>query len=153
MKKTIRRILLEETQKNEFFELGLNITIKSLKKIFPFIVGWEEAKSKYSTNIKWYIEINLLIDLNKTLEYYNTELKDSYVKYPEFLQETFAYPFSFTRLQDELSYDKKYELYKEIITEIREIYRNLPNEWIARNFESEFEDNFKDIDINGFKVV
>ena len=57
---------------------GLDLVVKALSKKYPYIVGWEksDAFDKYETQMF----INLIVDMNKLSEYFNSTIKSYWVE-------------------------------------------------------------------------
>jgi hypothetical protein len=124
MKDLIKKILKEETDSDEKLNIAMKIVITSIRKKFPFIVGWKIHSLKF----KYTYYINLLIDPFEAAKYYDSEIATFYEKNPEFLYDDHPYPFSFLKFKNTLSDDEKYDLYKEINEEAKYVYDILPHE-------------------------
>jgi hypothetical protein len=140
----IRTILKEETEDSDLTKKGLDLTIKLAKSEYPFIIGW-----KYSSpEGRFSLYINIICDIEKTLEFFNSELKPFYENNLTYvLGETFAYPFSITKLSNELSREEQFKIYMEMQENIMDIYNIIPTNLKPTN---PF-DGFKDIHLENFE--
>lgn len=152
MKQLIRKILKEETQEEKNTELGMKILTSVIKKSFPFIKGLKIDRSQKYNSHKHYFDVYIIIDVEKTKEFYNSELLSVYKDYPEFLVDgTHPYPFSILELRNELDSDEKYQLFKELKNEVESVYGSLPTEMIPKvEFNQSIYD--KEISIDGFII-
>jgi|694.fasta_scaffold71139_3 hypothetical protein len=160
MKQLIRRILKEEVENDyNMIDKGIDIVVKVVNKTFPFIVGWEK-NGDYDES-KYYLYIDLKVNVDKVKEYYDLPFKDYYLKYPDVIdeqierKESFAYPFSL--LDFSLLDDDPYIESKKIKTLFEEMYELIPNEY---KMKEERQDIFgkinvheKDININYYMFV
>jgi hypothetical protein len=107
---------------------GMDITISILKQEFPFIVDWDyyEDTDNYHTALY----INLICDLKKTSEFYDSEVHFTYKDNPIIKQ---VYPTGPLNKNREIESDDKHRLYNEIISELNEIYENLPEDYAEKN--------------------
>jgi hypothetical protein len=152
MKQLIRKILKEETQEEKNAELGMKILTSVIKKRFPFIKGLKMGQSQKHDPNKFYFDVYFIIDVEKTKEFYNSELLSVYKDYPEFLVDgTHPYPFSILELRNELDSDEKYQLFKELKNEVDDVYESLPTEMIPK-VEWNQSTYDKEISIEGFII-
>lgn len=128
MKELIRHIIKEETEKSELYRKGIDLAIKLLKKSYPYIVGWNYDKDIPKA---YYLYINIICDIEKTKEFFNSELKSYYRKYPEDIKKrSNPYPFSILEISDSMDGDLKYEIYRKFRDELNDIYEMLPEKFI-----------------------
>jgi len=120
---------------------GMDITISILKQEFPFIVDWDyyEDTDNYHTALY----INLICDLKKTSEFYDSEVYFTYKDNPIIKQ---VYPTGPLNKNREIESDDKHRLYDEIRSELNEIYENLPEDYAEKN---DWGEN-KSINVEGF---
>ena len=120
---------------------GMDITISILKQEFPFIIDWDydEDTDNYHTALY----INLICDLKKTSEFYDSEVHFIYKDNPIIKQ---VYPTGPLNKNREIESDDKHRLYNEIISELNEIYENLPEDYVEKN---DWGEN-KSINVEGF---
>jgi len=112
---------------------GINLVIKRTAKRFKFIIGWELTNDwdKYPS----ILTINLIVDLEKAEEYYETEMSDYWLKRwksDEFLDSYYIL---------NLSKDKKVnslEEHDKLEETINELYKNLSDDLsVFYEFESD----------------
>jgi hypothetical protein len=128
MKHIIRKILKEETdpeiELTDLEKKGVDLVIKILKRNYPFVNGWEVIK-----NGIFELDILLICDVKKLCEFYNSDLKDYFKRNPKELhKKDFPYPFSVLKLGEEIDSDEKWNLYKELLLHMNEIYGYIPDE-------------------------
>ena len=136
MKELIRHILKEETDDSKTLEKGIDITIKILKKTYPYIIGWKLISER-----PFDIEIIIICDIEKLKEFYNSELKYYYKKNKDELSNSnndYPYPVSILNIKDEMTSDEMYESYKKLKQELNDFYEMLPEHLTAK-------DQFNDI--------
>lgn len=106
---------------------GMDITISILKQEYPFIIDWDynEDTDKYHTALY----INLICDLKKVSEFYDSEVHFHYKDNPI---SKHVYPLGPLNKNREIGSDEKYEFYKEILNELNEIYGNLPEDYTEK---------------------
>jgi hypothetical protein len=125
MKNLIRQILKEETNDDDKVSKGISIAINMLKKIYPFVVGWEYADSV--KEYKFTIYINIKVDYQKSMEFYGLKPKEKFVEYLSYVineRQKFAYPFSGMDYGDKDGFDVRNE--NSIFDgEIMDIYDNM----------------------------
>ena len=99
---------------------GINLVIKRTAKRFKFITGWELTNDwdKYPSMLT----INLIVDLEKAEEYYETEMSDYWLKRwksDEFLDSYYILNLSKDKKMNSLEEHDKLE------ETINELYKNL----------------------------
>jgi hypothetical protein len=154
MKDLIRRVIKEETENVDSLSKGITITVKMLKRQYPFVVGWEYANppSEYGSTIY----INLEIDLQKSIEYFGMNLRKGYEKYIEKAiedRETFAYPFSTLEYTEDFD---TVEANREIEKYLKEFYKDMiPDSLkVKSNFGISYNvDDFKQLEISSYVFV
>ena len=119
---------------NSKYKRGIDITISILKKEYPFILGWRYNKDN---DYRHSIYIDIVVDMKKTSEFYGSPIKPYYMNIDS--DEVAAYPFSVLEITSELNSDEKYELYKNIVVDLDEIYDQIPDDY-KDTFESEASD-------------
>lgn len=127
MKDLIKRILNEETSPDDIRK-GIDISVKMLKKQYPFVVGWEYANDLEV--FTYTIYINLEIDHTKMMKFYDLEphprwnkfLKDDIIS-----REKYPYPFSQTNYEDKEF--NQFEKVKELEDNLQDIYDFMPEQF------------------------
>ena len=110
MRNLIRHILKEETNNSKTFEKGINLVMKLIKESYPYIIGWEFGK-----NGKFSIEINIICDIEKLKEFYNSDLNPYHKRYQnELSNEDYPYPVSILKIRDKMTNDEMFEDYKKL---------------------------------------
>ena len=143
MKDLIRHILKEETDNSKNFEKGIDLAIKIIKKTYPFIVGWEFGK-----NGTFSIDINIICDIEKLKEFYNSDLNPYHKRYQnELSNEDYPYPVSILKIRDKMTNDEMFEDYKKLKQELNDFYEMLPEHLTAKD---QFND-IKKLDPDRFK--
>jgi hypothetical protein len=153
-KRFIEKIIKEETENVDSLSKGITITVKMLKRQYPFVVGWEYANppSEYGSTIY----INLEIDLQKSIEYFGMNLRKGYEKYIEKAiedRETFAYPFSTLEYTEDFD---TVEANREIEKYLKEFYKDMiPDSLkVKSNFGISYNvDDFKQLEISSYVFV
>ena len=126
MRTLIKKILKEETSPDEIRK-GIDISIKMLKKNYPFVVGWDYSDSPEHYTYKIYI--NLELDFSKSMEFYNLK---PHPRYGKFIvnaiedRERLPYPYSMMNYEDE-GFDVN-EVF-ELQNDLTEIYGDIPNKF------------------------
>ena len=134
MKELIRHILKEETDDSKTLEKGIDITIKILKKTYPYIIGWELIIDGAFT-----IDINIICDIEKLKEFYNSDLTVYYKKNrDELSNEDYPYAVSILNIKYEMTKDEMFEDYKMLKNELNDIYEMIPDHLTVK-------DQFNDI--------
>ena len=124
MRKTIRKILREEISFDETTK-GINLSVRMLKKEYPFIVGWEYSDLPDKWN--YVIYIILEIDYKKTLEYYGLEPHPKYYNLVKMYiknREKVPLQFSLTNYEYLNNFDDMAEFIK-LQNDIREFYEDM----------------------------
>lgn len=113
-----------EEKSQENLDKGIDIAVSILKHEFPFITGWRyNDKGHYS---RYTVYINLICDLEKTSEFYNSPIKKHYKNNGE---TDSPYPFFPLELSNEIDNNEKYELYTVMQKSFTEIYHEIPDEY------------------------
>jgi hypothetical protein len=129
MKELIRHILKEETDDSKTLEKGIDLVIKLIKESYPYIIGW-----KLISDGKFTIEINIICDIEKLKEFYNSELKSYYEKNKDELSNNdYPYPVSILKIKDEMTSDEMYEDWKKLKQEFNDFYEMLPEHLTAKD--------------------
>jgi len=143
MKELIRHILKEETNNSKTFEKGINLVMKLIKESYPYIIGWEFGK-----NGKFSIEINIICDIEKLKEFYNSDLNPYHKRYQnELSNEDYPYAVSILKIRDKMTNDEMFEDYKKLKQELNDFYEMLPEHLTAKD---QFND-IKKLDPDRFK--
>ena len=127
----IRHILKEETEPTDKISNGLNLAIKMLKKYYPDVKGWE-----YGDNVedKYGIYINIICDIEKLKEFYNSNLSPYYIKNRDKLEgEDFAYAFSPLLINKGMNADEKFKEHRSLTQELNDIYEMMPESLIKKD--------------------
>jgi hypothetical protein len=143
MKELIRHILKEETDDSKTLEKGLDITIKILKKTYPYIIGWELIQE--SGEFKIYIKI--ICDIEKLKKFYNSDLINYYSKYGILEDEDFPYAVSILEINDEMNSNEKFGDFTTLKDDLNGIYEMLPEHLVVKNKYGEI----KELDPDRFK--
>ena len=138
---------MEELNNEITTNKAIDIAISIFKKDYPFVVGYEII-----SNIRNFtVDICLNINIDEVSKFYNSGLKDYYLKYKDELFKTnFPYQISPLKMSEEISNDDKYSLYREMCNYLNEIYEYIPNEHKIINPKW---GEPKEIEIDGFKFV
>jgi hypothetical protein len=129
MKELIRNILKEETEGSDTNTKGIDIAIKLLKKSYPYIIGWELNDQRPFT-----IYLNIICDIEKLKEFYNSDLKTYYLRHEDDLYEDIlAYAPSVLKISETMDPDEKYKEYSEMKQELNDIYQMLPDYLIQKD--------------------
>jgi hypothetical protein len=143
MKDLIRQILKEETDDSKTLEKGINLAIKILKKSYPYILGWELGNDG-----NFSIDINIICDIEKLKEFYNSDLSDYHKRNKnELSNEDYPYAVSILNIRNEMTSDEMFEDYKKLKQELNDIYEMLPEHLTAKD---KFND-IKTLDPDRFK--
>lgn len=153
MRNTIKKILKEQVNNLSNIDKGVDVAVKLLSKEFPFIVGWEFSEPIYKWEYTLYV--TLLVDLDKSKEYYGLDLNSFYGRYGIDIlydDDHSTKPYPFSALDYEIKIEDAYIEYKKIYDELKDIYGDLPNKFkMVRN---EFhDDKYKDLTLDSFKYV
>lgn len=129
---------MNHSRNNEFTEKqirGIDLVIKSAKKKYPFIRGWEFHK-----DFKDYVAhlyINLIVDFDEVAEFYKDTLSQFYKerKMPlisslllTFLSSNYIGDFDSPERQE--SFNRNYNETKKVINFIGDLYKNLPEDFL-----------------------
>jgi hypothetical protein len=129
MKELIRNILKEETEGSDTNTKGIDIAIKLLKKSYPYIIGWELNDQRPFT-----IYLNIICDIEKLKEFYNSDLKTYYLRHEDDLyKDILAYAPSVLKISETMDPDEKYKEYGEMKQELNDIYQMLPDYLIIKD--------------------
>jgi len=143
MRNLIKHILKEETDDSKTLEKGIDLAIKILKKSYPYILGWELGNDGNSS-----IDINIICDIEKLKEFYNSDLSDYHKKNKnELSNEDYPYAVSILNIRTEMTSDEMFEDYRKLRQELNDIYEMLPEHLTAKD---EFND-IKTLDPDRFK--
>jgi hypothetical protein len=132
MKDLIRRVIKEEIENSKNEKKGIDLAIKMLKKSYPYVIGWKytEEHSERAT----YINIDIICDIEKTKEFYNSDLKWYYKKNAEEIKgDDYAYPFTILEIGEKMTGDEKFQEYRKFKKELNDIYEMLPENLIIFN--------------------
>ena len=130
MKELIRKILNEETEDNQ--KKGIDLAIKILSQDYPYIVGWEYNYDSETPSV-FYIYLNIICDIEKLKDFYNSELKPYYQNKIEQLKgNEFSYPTSILKVNEEIDDETKFKEYKKMRQELSEIYEMLPEHLVIK---------------------
>ena len=134
MRNLIRHILKEETYDSKTLEKGIGLVIKLIKESYPYIIGWKLISER-----PFDIEINIICDIEKLKEFYNSELTVYYEKHrDELSNEDYPYAVSILNIKHEMTNDEMFEEYKILKNELNDIYEMLPEHLTVK-------DQFNDI--------
>lgn len=153
MKKMIRKILKEETIPDEI-KKGIDVAIKVLKKIYPFVVGWEFSESPNTWTYKIYI--NLELNYDKALKYYGLKPHPTYHILTQRSiknREKFPYPYSMMNYEEENFDVSEYQKLQE---ELKDIYNEfIPNRLKMKQGQKAVfdQDNPKELAVDNYIFV
>lgn len=134
MRNLIRHILKEETYDSNNLEKGIGLVIKLIKESYPYIIGWKLISER-----PFDIEINIICDIEKLKEFYNSDLTVYYKKNrDELSNEDYPYAVSILNIKHEMTSDEMFEEYKILKNELNDIYEMLPEHLTVK-------DQFNDI--------
>jgi hypothetical protein len=71
MRDLIKTILKEE--ETDKHKNGIDVAIKLLKRFYPFVINWQYSEN-YESFEYGFIDIDVICDIQKTLDFYNTDL-------------------------------------------------------------------------------
>lgn len=127
---------MDATRDNDFTNKqlrGIDLTIKSAIKKFPFIKGWQFGYGFEKYNSHLYID--LIVDYEEVLKFYNTEYHPIYKTYKTpnkgslILTQSMMNPMSsFDSPEYKKFFEKSYNETRKITNHIEEVYKNLPDE-------------------------
>ena len=133
----------EDTNQNELFLQGIDITISILKKDYPFILDWE-LKNEHNT----FADIQLLCDNSKPTELYESPIGEYFEMYSDLISGS----DSTLHLDWQTQREPSYEIYKKINEDFKEIYDELPSDfkkipkYVRVDFVQIFIDSLRFID-------
>jgi hypothetical protein len=131
MKDLIKHILKEEIENSEK-KKGIDLAIKMLKKSYPYIIGWKYNEEYPESPV--HINIDIICDIEKTKEFYNSDLKWYYKQFPEEIKkDDYAYPFTILEIGEKMTGDEKFQEYRKFRKELNDIYEMLPENLIIFN--------------------
>ena len=111
--------------------LGIDIAIKAVSKKYNFIVGWKLTDDAEKYNFIVYI--NLLINLDKTSEYFNKPITRKMGGRTSGLNSFFS---TLDPLKDKEEWDKEWEFFyffkKQIERDLYSVYESLPDEYTVK---------------------
>jgi hypothetical protein len=129
MKELIRHILKEETDKSDDRKKSIDVAVKLLQQDYPYIIGWEINDERTYT-----IYLNIICDIEKLKEFYNSDLKTYYLRHEDDLHEDiFAYPHSVLKISETMDQDEKYKEYSKMKQELNDMYQMLPDHLIIKD--------------------
>lgn len=142
---------------------GVDLTVKSVAKKYPFIKGWSLAKDSDKYHLHLYI--NLIVDYNELAKFYNTEIHPLFADGTFPLESSLTHTFLKTNPMTLTStpeykkfFDESFRETQKIKNSMNQIYQLLPDE-LSIFYTSEFlgkdnvykvtlePDKFKDINI------
>ena len=125
----IRHILKEETEDSDINSKGIDIAVKLLKKSYPYVIGWQLNREDNFT-----IYIDIICDIEKLKEFYNSDLKTYYlINEDELYNEKLSYAFSALKISETMVSDQKHGEYIEMKQELNEIYQMLPDYLVIKD--------------------
>ena len=124
-------ILKEETDRSDKTSNGMNLAVKILKKSYPYVKGWKYGDSGED---RYDIFINIICDIEKLKEFYNSNLSPYYIKNKDNLEgEDFAYAFSPLLINKGMNADEKFKEHKRLTQELNDIYEMMPESLIKKD--------------------
>ena len=100
-------ILKEDIDRSDKTSNGMNIAVKILKKSYPYVKGWKYGDSGED---RYDIFINIICDIEKLKEFYNSNLLPYYINNRDELEdEDFAYAFSPLLINRRMNSDEKFK--------------------------------------------
>lgn len=125
----IRHILKEETEDSDINSKGIDIAVKLLKKSYPYVIGWQLNREDNFT-----IYIDIICDIEKLKEFYNSDLKTYYlINEDELYNEKLSYAPSALKISETMVSDQKHGEYIEMKQELNEMYQMLPDYLIIKD--------------------
>lgn len=124
-------ILKEETDRSDKTSNGMNLAVKILKKSYPYVKGW-----KYGNSVedRYNIYINIICDIEKLKEFYNSNLLPYYINNRDELEdEDFAYAFSPLLINRRMNSDEKFKEHMRLTQELNDIYEMMPESLIKKD--------------------
>ena len=124
-------ILKEETDRSDKTSNGMNLAVKILKKSYPYVKGWKYGDSGED---RYDIFINIICDIEKLKEFYNSNLSPYYIKNRDKLEgEDFAYAFSPLLINKGMNADEKFKEHMSLTKELNDIYEMMPESLIKKD--------------------
>ena len=124
-------ILKEETDRSDKTSNGMNLAVKILKKSYPYVKGWKYGDSGED---RYDIFINIICDIEKLKEFYNSNLSPYYIKNRDKLEgEDFAYAFSPLLINRGMNADEKFKEHMRLTQELNDIYEMMPESLIKKD--------------------
>ena len=124
-------ILKEETDRSDKTSNGMNLAVKILKKSYPYVKGWKYSDSGED---RYDIYINIICDIEKLKEFYNSNLIPYYIKNKDNLEgKDFAYAFSPLLINRGMNADEKFKEHMRLTQELNDIYEMMPESLIKRD--------------------
>ena len=124
-------ILKEETDRSDKTSNGMNLAVKILKKSYPYVKGWKYGDSGED---RYDIFINIICDIEKLKEFYNSNLSPYYIKNRDKLEgEDFAYAFSPLLINRGMNADEKFNEHMSLTKELNDIYEMMPESLIKKD--------------------
>ena len=124
-------ILKEETDRSDKTSNGMNLAVKILKKSYPYVKGWKYGDSGED---RYDIFINIICDIEKLKEFYNSNLSPYYIKNRDKLEgEDFAYAFSPLLINRGMNADEKFKEHMSLTKELNDIYEMMPESLIKKD--------------------
>ena len=124
-------ILKEETDRSDKTSNGMNLAVKILKKSYPYVKGWKYGDSGED---RYDIFINIICDIEKLKEFYNSNLSPYYIKNRDKLEgEDFAYAFSPLLINKGMNADEKFKEHMRLTQELNDIYEMMPESLIKKD--------------------
>lgn len=131
---------MNSSRNNDFTEKqirGIDLVIKSAKKKYPFIKGWEFHK-----NFKDYVAhlyINVIVDFDEVAESYKDTLEPVYRerKFPlisslllTFLKSNYRSVLNFNSPESQEIFNHNYNETRKVTNFIENLYKNLPEDFL-----------------------
>lgn len=130
MRDLIKTILKE--QETDKLKNGIDVAIKLFKRLYPFVINWQYSENfeDYNRGYDYHlVDIDVICDIQKTLDFYNTDLDPYYKKnIDKVLNDEFPYPISITNDSKKMNSNIKYDSYVKFKEELNDIYGILPKD-------------------------
>jgi hypothetical protein len=124
-------ILKEETDRSDKTSNGMDLAVKILKKSYPYVKGWKYGDSGED---RYDIFINIICDIEKLKEFYNSNLSPYYIKNRDKLEgKDFAYAFSPLLINKGMNADEKFKEHMRLTQELNDIYEMMPESLIKKD--------------------
>lgn len=114
------------TRDNNFSEKelkGIDLLLKSIKKKYPFIKGWAFSDDYENYVVSLYLD--LYIDTDKLLQFYNLTIKPSYI---DEIRKKYKTSYLFTPFES-IEKDEGFKIIEQIEMNMREFYELLPKDF------------------------